>query len=838
MNAHGRPGPTITAVVGAYNAERYIAQTIESILAQTRPADEIVVVDDGSTDGTLRQLELFAGRIRVVTQSNGGCPAAFNRAFAEATGDYVGMCGADDLWAPAKLELQAAALAAHPEIDIAFGHTWSFDAVEAPWPDPPGDGVLDAGPLLNALYHENIVCASSVLVRRSLYQRLGPFIEEVDGERFACDDYDYWLRALTHGAVFYYGKGLHTRYRRHDGNATLNQGWLCRSRTATHRLHARAIPDARLVSATLASDLRLQARAEASEGEMSRARRSFIRSQRYEPDARAIAFALILSLPERRSRQLIGRWEHVTQRDGASRLIRNAALRAQRSRQLHDLLPPIVRQQLSSRMSAWLQRSAPGEALADWSTPLLPTHDQPVAAADLALLTTHDQPVAAPGLVLTAPVARMTPVGRMTAQRAESISLRSDRHDQPTRCLIATSDLDVGGMDEMVAFLARRLRSDRLETAVLHACRAVEDEGAKGRLARMLSDAGIEVQVLAQDAGRHWMQAWQPDVISAHGAPDWVLDESRLMSVPYVEVLHGMHSLFSVDWRAEAKRSRDLAAIVAVSEHVRRWYLDRVAGFPVERIITIPNGVDDVRRAPVDRARARSALGLRDEFLFVSLARHCLQKNTYGLVSAFESVAAEHPDSHLVIAGRAEDPLYTSQVLELRDSLRAGDRIHLRDHVPNPALVLSAADGFVLDSFFEGWALASMEALHAGVPVVASDVGGAREQLGENGDRGHLVANPLGNPLDVSWESMRAACYAPQVNRDELVAAMSELVRNRRSWAARRTELASDSRERFHPDRCLAAHAELLHSIARSAALHREAPALSVSSSDNRVYSL
>ena len=306
--AAAKRAPTIAAVVGAYNAEQYIGETIGSLLSQTRPPDEIIVVDDGSTDSTREILESFGDRIRVVSQTNGGCPAAFNRAFLEATCDYVGMCGADDLWAPAKVEQQAAALTAHPEIDIAFGGSWSFGAADAPWPDPPGEGILDSARLMDALFRENIICASSILVRRNLWKRLGPFLENVNGERFACDDYEYWLRALAHGAVFHYGLGLHTLYRRHDANATLAQSWVCRSRTATHELHADAVSDARLVREILANDLRLQARAEVADGDMTRARSSFIRSMQHGRNLRAAAFVALLSLPTAWSRRLMSGW--------------------------------------------------------------------------------------------------------------------------------------------------------------------------------------------------------------------------------------------------------------------------------------------------------------------------------------------------------------------------------------------------------------------------------------------------------------------------------------------------------------------------------------------------
>jgi glycosyltransferase involved in cell wall biosynthesis len=394
------------------------------------------------------------------------------------------------------------------------------------------------------------------------------------------------------------------------------------------------------------------------------------------------------------------------------------------------------------------------------------------------------------------------------------------------RCLLVTSALDVGGLDEVVVFLARRLPRRGIRTAVLHASEKGAPDGVpSGRLGRLLREQGVETVELANGAGARWLEAWRPDVISAHGAPPWVLDAAGRLAVPYVDTLHGMHSHFAADWRSEAERGRRLAGIVAVSDLVRRQYLAGNPGFPRERIVTIANGVDDQRRLPCDRDEMRARLGLRAEYLFVSLARHCLQKNTYGLVAAFGEVAARYPEAHLVIAGQPVDPLYFAQVLRLRAGLACRDRIHLRHHTPNPAALLAAADGFVLDSFFEGWPLASMEALYAGVPVVLSEVGGAGEQVGAGGERGRVVPNPLGDPWRVNWTTMREACYGRQANREALVAAMGSLIERRAFWAAARQRLAGESGVRFHPDRCLASHAQVLAAAARGAPLRYGADA-------------
>ena len=94
----------------AYQAEPWIGATLETVLAQTCPPDEVVVVDDGSTDRTAKIAGGFGDPVRVVRQSNGGPSAAYNRAFRESNGEFVAMCPADDLWEPDKLELQGKAL--------------------------------------------------------------------------------------------------------------------------------------------------------------------------------------------------------------------------------------------------------------------------------------------------------------------------------------------------------------------------------------------------------------------------------------------------------------------------------------------------------------------------------------------------------------------------------------------------------------------------------------------------------------------------------------------------------------------------------------------------------
>jgi glycosyltransferase involved in cell wall biosynthesis len=290
---------TITVVVAAYQAEQFITETIESILGQTRAPDEVIVVDDESTDGTARELERFGERIRVIRKVNGGCAAAFNTGFRAAHGDFVAECGSDDIWEPDKLERQLAALESHPEVDIIFSAARLFGNQEGQWAMPPEDasvGVLDRRRFGLTLFRVNPICPSTTLIRRSLYERLAPFVERT---QMATEDYDFWMRAQRAGATFYYDPAMLVRYRRHESNASSNHLAMKRADLFVHTRDVDLIDDRSLVNEVLARDNFVLGWLLQDQGDTSGARSAFLTSLRHRPSLRALAWVLVLSAPER-----------------------------------------------------------------------------------------------------------------------------------------------------------------------------------------------------------------------------------------------------------------------------------------------------------------------------------------------------------------------------------------------------------------------------------------------------------------------------------------------------------------------------------------------------------
>jgi glycosyltransferase involved in cell wall biosynthesis len=159
--------PLVTVMIGVYNCEDYLAEAIDSVLAQTYEPVELVVVDDGSTDGTAEVARSYGDRLRFAQQERGGMGAGRNHAVSLAQGDYFAFLDADDRFRPAKLEQQMAAFERDRELDVVFGHMSEF---KSPDLDPALAATLRA-PVPDAPWPT----PNLMLVRRDAFFRVGLF---------------------------------------------------------------------------------------------------------------------------------------------------------------------------------------------------------------------------------------------------------------------------------------------------------------------------------------------------------------------------------------------------------------------------------------------------------------------------------------------------------------------------------------------------------------------------------------------------------------------------------------------------------------------------------------
>lgn len=122
--------PSVTVIIPVYNCRYYLAEAIESILAQTIKPAEIIIIDDGSTDGSADVAKQFSSNVQYHYQSNAGTGAARNKGIKLARGDFFSFLDADDYWAENKLAVQLAAFRDYPSIEAVFGHVQQFYSPE------------------------------------------------------------------------------------------------------------------------------------------------------------------------------------------------------------------------------------------------------------------------------------------------------------------------------------------------------------------------------------------------------------------------------------------------------------------------------------------------------------------------------------------------------------------------------------------------------------------------------------------------------------------------------------------------------------------------------------
>ncbi len=238
----------------AYNAEPYLAEAIESVLAQTYPDFELVIVNDGSTDGTLPIAEhyrtLHPNRICVISQANQGLAAARNAGMRAATGAAFALLDSDDGWAPTYLAEQMRMLDGDPRIAIVTGNAINRGGAESGQPVRPVSDDRPAPDLIEILRDERAIFIMSVF-RREVADRIGGF-----DERFRTnEDYDFWIRAALAGFQFARNPAPLAFYRRHDHSLSASESRMlagilrvfhktlpcCANRTLSHEIILRQI---------------------------------------------------------------------------------------------------------------------------------------------------------------------------------------------------------------------------------------------------------------------------------------------------------------------------------------------------------------------------------------------------------------------------------------------------------------------------------------------------------------------------------------------------------------------------------------------------------------------
>jgi glycosyltransferase involved in cell wall biosynthesis len=174
----------ISVIIPVFNGERYIVAAIDSVRQQTLQPDEIIIIDDGSTDRTASIVTALRTPVTIISQPNRGSAAATNRGVEAASGQFLCFLDADDLWLPDKIARQLDWLTRHPEKEAVFGHVQQFVS-----PD------LDCGVARRLACPEAPqpgISKITMMIRREAFERIGPF----DSVLRSIDFLEWYTRAI------------------------------------------------------------------------------------------------------------------------------------------------------------------------------------------------------------------------------------------------------------------------------------------------------------------------------------------------------------------------------------------------------------------------------------------------------------------------------------------------------------------------------------------------------------------------------------------------------------------------------------------------------------------
>lgn len=225
--------PRVSVLMPIYNGERYLADAIKSVLAQTCPHWELILMNDGSTDGSARIAQSYLARdarIRYYEQSNRGLPAALNAALRHATGVYVAALAQDDQWLPDCLQTLVNVLEKNPKAAATYGLAQMMDANGNDLPQTFGQ-VLPPSQLYDHLIEGNFIPACAVMIRRAALDSVGWYDETLYFE-----DWDLWLRLAAVYPVLSV-PAIVFRYRIHENNMTKQLAKMEQGKFAVVRKH-------------------------------------------------------------------------------------------------------------------------------------------------------------------------------------------------------------------------------------------------------------------------------------------------------------------------------------------------------------------------------------------------------------------------------------------------------------------------------------------------------------------------------------------------------------------------------------------------------------------------
>ena len=346
--------------------------------------------------------------------------------------------------------------------------------------------------------------------------------------------------------------------------------------------------------------------------------------------------------------------------------------------------------------------------------------------------------------------------------------------------VLEINSMDKGGLEEVVYNLSSMFDRTRFRPTI-----AVIQKG--GMLSKKAQRTGLEIEILGEDVSKYgrFLKEEKVALVNSHYS-EFGARVTRDLSIPNIATIHNAYVWFDRSQRQHFRKMDDCYDhYIAVSSLVKQ-YLTDVLGISSSKISVVPNGVDTIQLqllSQVPPRVSRKTLGLSEEdFVFLNPASLDGRKNHHGMISAVSKIIQQHPNIKLICAGNVLNGAYFETVRKRVSKLGLEKHILFPGFIKEKADLYRLADALLLPSVVEGWSIAMTEALFFGLPLVLTDVGGARDVINEDWI-GIIVPNSFGDVTKLRGENLgKYTQERNPKNTDQLVQAMEDMATRKEFW--------------------------------------------------------
>jgi len=732
----------VSIVLPVFNHKKFLEASIKSVLAQTYQDFELIIIDDGSEENIEPILTKYFGhpKIRIYRQKNQGLPATLTSGFEMARGEFWTWTSADNIMGENQLKEQVGFLKKHPKTTMVYCNYRAIDDEGKPLNDPtfrPHNQSAKEPDLIELprrtanlnLVQDNFIGAC-FMYRGWVGKAIGGYFAKMGVE-----DYDYWMRINSLLKIEHIGKKEPMYfYRVHE--ETLNS-------------RAKALKIFEKVSDLMRQDTK---------------RRNF-----YQKDFKIFEASAPENLPR-----------PAALKSGKKILMVKNPFNFKAAKLSGYLKKIKINPELflifffSQRITEW-SKGNPVINFADWV--LTSQHQNLGLIKELTPNAFY--------LKERSGVAKMVKALAnnwlyLKKNKLIEKSLPPDFYfPRKVNLLIETKNLDKGGLERVICDIAEEIDKKKFNVCIVCTNRG-------GLLAEELKTKKIPVFVLGRKKTTEYSQIIQDkkiDLINTHYS-NFKKRGGEAQKIPIVEFIHNTYcwlSQYEID--EFQKKDEEVKKYIAVSRNAA-YYSEEILGINPSKIEVIPNGLN-LKRFSISGQKQdlRLKLGFKkDDFIFFNPAAFAPPKGHFLILAALKKLAGQYPQIKVVSAGSPADPHFLKALRSNVSKEKLGERFLVLNYVKNVSEYYQAADAFLLPSFYEGWSIAVMEAMYHQLPMILTDVGGAKEVICNN-DIGLVLPHPCGDVINLDLTKLLELPYKNNLEAiDHLSRAMINFYENRTKW--------------------------------------------------------